>query len=366
MNKNDIERSKKLKQLIISKINQQGSISIAEYIEQALYHPTLGYYMQDSMHIGKDFITAPQLGPWLANCIGHCWQKIHNKVDTIIEFGPGSGQMCLDFLLYCKKYKVLPKNYYLIELSPGLKKQQQHLLKNLNIKTNIEWLTTPPTTKCLIIANEFFDAWPVEQFIIQKDIEQRRVKCNQENNLIFCNNPLSKNNSIYNAVKNLYITNKPYYSEIQLNYAQWFSDQYQKSSVGGMIILDYGMHQKAYYAKDRYQGTIQCFTQHRAHSDFLSYPGLQDITAQIDFTSLKNEACKAGWQIAGYSSQAQFMLQNGLDKILTTTDLSIEDKLAIKQLLMPSEMGEAFKVIGFTKNLAVDWFKDHNKQEILT
>ena len=365
MNKNDIERSKKLKQLIISKIKQQESISIAEYIEQALYNRTLGYYMQDSMQIGKDFITAPHLGPWLAACIGNCWKKIHNQVDTVIEFGPGSGQLCLDFLIYCKKHNILPKNYYLIELSCGLKKQQKNLLKSLNIETNIEWLTQPPTTKCLIIANEFFDAWPVEQFIIKQDIEQRRVTTDKDNNLIFCSKNIPNNSQLYSSVQKLCITNNPYYSEIQLNYARWFTDQYQKSIIGGMIILDYGMHQNAYYAEDRYQGTIQCFTQHRAHSDFLSYPGLQDITSQIDFTALKNQACKAGWQIAGYSSQAQFMLQNGLDKLLTTTDLSIEDKLAIKQLLMPSEMGEAFKVIGFTKNLAVNWFKDHNRQDIL-
>jgi SAM-dependent MidA family methyltransferase len=365
METNDIKRCEQLKNLIHTKIHQQGSISVAEYIELALYHPLLGYYMQDSMQIGKDFITAPHLGNWLASCIGDCWQKIRHEVSDIIEFGPGSGKLCFDFLTYCKDKGSLPKNYYLIELSPGLKKQQQKLLSGLEVDTNIEWLDSPPTTKSLIIANEFFDAWPVEQFIIQDSIQQRHITLDQSQNLIFINMNIAKDSIFYQEVDKLCITEKDYYSEIQLNYASWFIEQYQKSIVAGMIIIDYGMHQQAYYAKNKYQGTIQCFTNHRAHSDFLIYPGLQDITAHIDFSALKAQACLAGWQLAGYSSQAQFMLQNGLDQLLITTELSLEDKLAVKQLLMPSEMGEAFKVIGFTKNLAVDWFKQHNKQGIL-
>lgn len=360
-----LNRSKALLAIIAARISDFKYITVKDFISLALYHSDYGYYMQPDFNIGQDFITAPHLsGRWLAAAIAYNWQQLlrHKSNLDIIEYGPGSGKLCYDLLLECKDCP--PNNYYLVELSPALKLKQQQLLKTLpdNLFNKVKWVDSIPVTQGLIIANEFFDAWPVAQFSLGKNIQERCVTI-KDNKLNFVDIDLEENTNLYQAVKRLNLKYTNYYSEIQTDYYDWFHTLNQSLTWGGMLILDYGLPQNEYYAPEKFQGTLQCYYQHQVHSDILANIGLQDITSYVDFTALARAA--NGWQIAGYCTQAQFMLQSGLADRLNDLDLTRQDAFALKQLLLPTEMGHLFKVLGLTKIVEPDWFIEYDKQGIL-
>ena len=361
----NLSRSKALLEIIAKKIQKSKYITVKDFMQLALYHPEYGYYMQPNFKIGQDFITAPQLpGRWLAAAIAFNWQQLiqHKSNLDIIEYGPGSGKLCYDLLLECNDFP--PNNYYLVELSHSLKLQQQQLLKTLpaELFAKISWVETIPITQGLVIANEFFDAWPVSQFSLGENIQERCITI-KDNQLDFINIDLDTASSLCQAIQKLNLNYTNYYSEIQTGYFDWFTNLNKSLTWGGMLILDYGLPQHEYYAPEKYQGTLQCYYQHQVHSDILVNLGLQDITSYLDFSALAQAAI--GWQIAGYCTQAQFMLQSGLGNRLNDIALTRQDALALKQLLLPTEMGHLFKVLGLTKVAEPDWFVEYDKQGLL-
>jgi len=125
---------------------------------------------------------------------------------------------------------------------------------------------------------------------------------------------------------------------------------------GAVMMLDYGFPANEYYHPQRNQGTLMCHYQHYAHSDPLTNVGLQDITAHVNFTAIAEAGLDQGLDLYGYCNQAQFLLSCGILALLEKE--SPEDHLAympmaaaVQKLLSPAEMGELFKVIGFTKNV---------------
>jgi SAM-dependent MidA family methyltransferase len=125
-------------------------------------------------------------------------------------------------------------------------------------------------------------------------------------------------------------------------------------------MIDYGYQQAQYYHPERSKGTLICHYHHRAHSDPLVYPGLQGVTASVDFDAFADAASRCNFEICGLSTQARFLLGNGL---LDEADCADPDRSTmaqlelaqqIKTLTLPGEMGERYKVIGLQKNLSID------------
>ena len=120
-----------------------------------------------------------------------------------------------------------------------------------------------------------------------------------------------------------------------------------------MLLIDYGYVRQEYYQPARHMGTLRCHYQHRAHSDPFFYPGLQDITAHIDFTAVAESGFDAGFKVAGFTTQAHFLMGSGLLQANPPHDAEITEQLKfaqqVKTLTMPDEMGESFKVIALTK-----------------
>lgn len=363
-------RSRALSDQIIQRIRAQGPIAFSAFMEAALYTPELGYYMQPDLTLGADFITSPQLGPWLAQCLAEACLPVLQQCGTdscLVEFGPGSGQLCHDVLSACAAAGVVPARYYMIEISPSLRALQARTCETLppDLKDRITWVSACPPCSGVVIANEFLDAWPIEQFSIMPDIHTRCVGVSDQGELSWQLQLTDPSEPLYQAVSSLKL-NRPqgFYSEIQLNTRAWFDQLYQSLSQGAVILLDYGMPEGAYYSETRGQGTVRCHTQHRVHDDPLCGPGLQDITAQVNWTAVARDAIDVGWQMLGYSAQAQFLLNNGLADRLKSLEheLTLEDCLAIKQLTLPTEMGEAFKVLGLSKGCDAHWFAQHDRQ----
>ena len=123
-----------------------------------------------------------------------------------------------------------------------------------------------------------------------------------------------------------------------------------------MLLVDYGYPVQEYYLDERSNGTLVCHYQHRAHADPLWYPGLQDITAFVDFSAIAHAAVDTGFEVGGYTSQAMFLMGSGLaelNQLRPKDDAKQQLLLAqqIKTLTLPSEMGERFKVIALCRDI---------------
>ncbi|MCH9644194.1 MAG: SAM-dependent methyltransferase [Gammaproteobacteria bacterium] len=340
---------------IASIIQQQGPISFAIYMQLALYAPGLGYYSAGAHKFGGtgDFVTAPELSPLFSQCLARQCQQVleHLGGGDILEFGAGSGVMAMDILLECQRLGCLPEHYYIIEVSADLRERQQILLQEKipDLFDRIIWLDNLPEKPIngVILANEVLDAMPVEIFKQANGLKQFYVDY-QDEKFVWKLQDI-KDTRLKSAVEKLEINFiENYQSEINLNIPPWITALSNSLQRGVVLLIDYGFPRHEYYHADRHMGTLMCHYQHHAHPDPLVYPGLQDITAHVDFTAVAEAAVSAGFDIEGFTHQAAFLLNCGIE----SNDL--QSTQALKRLLLPSEMGELFKVIALSKGNAPD------------
>jgi len=256
----------------------------------------------------------------------------------------------------------LPEQYLILELSASLKQRQQETIKNKasHLFDRVVWLDALPEEKFngVVVANEVLDAMPVECFRINEDaVESLQVHC--KNNELTSEYKTADDNmeSAVCTIEERIETKLPdgYSSEFNPAIAGWLQSIADSLEQGMVLLIDYGYAAAEYYHEERQMGTMMCHYQHRAHAEPLWYPGLQDITAFVDFTDVAYSAVGAGFDVSGYTSQAMFLMGSGLDELhqqQLTDDVKNQVMLSqqIKTLTMPSEMGERFKVMALTKN----------------
>lgn len=356
------QHSEQLLAHIFSEIKAHGgNIAFAKYMELALYTPRLGYYSGGLQKFGAqgDFVTAPELSPLFSQCVAHQCQEILANLGggDILEIGAGSGQMAGDILLMLTKANALLNYYYILELSADLKKRQQEKIAALcpQFFDRVIWLETLPTCDFtgVILANEVLDAMPVNLFHISQKILHEVNVIEQDSTLQFrlaeTKNP--------DLLAHYHAQNWPieYTSEINLYLKSWIKSLSDILKSGVILIIDYGFPQHEYYHPDRTMGTLMCHYRHYAHPDPFLYPGLQDITAHVDFTAIAAAASEVALDVLGYTSQAAFLLNTGLmilaeqQKVTNDKETLIRNH-AIQTLTSPAEMGELFKVIALSRN----------------
>lgn len=353
-----------LQQAIKQEIADQGPIAFDRFMEMALYQPGLGYYAAGSAKIGSagDFVTAPEVSFIFSHCVARqCMQVLTSTGGSILEFGAGSGIMAANILDYLDKHNALPEHYFILDLSPDLKqRQQQTLLQNVpDLLSRVVWLDEMPQKFCgVVLANEVLDAMPVSLFKKHNDeILEQHVAVNAEQ-LELC--WLAANKNLQTAVRQIEQDNGAfadgYVSEVNMRLAGWLAALSAAMQTGMVLLIDYGYTCKEYYHAERHMGTLICHYQHRAHDDPLKLVGLQDITANVDFTAVANSAQAAGFDIAGFTPQANFLMATGIEELLAPYLASQPDEFmqlsqAVKVLMLPSQMGERFKVMGLSKGL---------------
>ncbi len=349
---------------ISKEIRQKDGILFVEFMHQALYAPNLGYYSSGSQKFGKggDFITAPELTPLFGYTLANqCQQALNLLNDPILlEFGAGSGQLCVDILTHLEHLNSLPQEYHILEVSGHLQDRQRELIsaKIPHLADRVKWLSNWPTQAFngVIIANEVFDAMPVHRFLqTEQGLLESYITLNSTGDLQEIFRPCV-NTRLTTYVQNTLPSQQilPYQSEVNLFLDDWFRQCHNILNSGLILILDYGFPRHEYYHPDRHNGTLMCHYRHLAHPDPLVHLGDQDITAHVDFTHVAEAAYDAGFHVAGYTNQASFLLSNGLLSLienLTDERARMNHQQAAKQLLHPSEMGELFKVIGLTKQI---------------
>lgn len=358
-----LQRSQKLLDYIVADIQaKEGAISFARYMDLALYTPGLGYYSGGALKFGPhgDFITAPELSSLFSQCLARQCQEILQRLGTgdILEVGAGSGQMAADLLIELAKTQLIPTHYYILELSAELQQRQQEKIASLcpELYSRVQWLNALPPQgfQGIILANEVLDAMPVHRFYLT-DSNIQEIQVVEHKGRLQLSFSATKIPELL-ALSELYAWNTPYTSEINLNLKPWISSLADILKSGAILLIDYGFPRTEYYHPDRNMGTLMCHYKHHSHTDALLYPGLQDITAHVDFTAIAEAASTAKLEVLGFTHQAAFLLNCGLLEIIekfqpTTIREKAAQNHAIQLLSSPAEMGELFKVIALGRNV---------------
>lgn len=362
----EIRHSAELVDLVASEIEKQGGmISFRDYMNLLLYAPSLGYYSGGLTKIGSegDFVTSPEISPLFGRTIANQCRQLFDQgcAQKILEFGAGSGKLCEQIM---RKTGNLDA-YLILELSADLRLRQQQYLKQVlpfEIFDRVNWLDRlPDNFNGVVLGNEVLDAMPVNLVKKNKNWFELGIGFDGDK---FVWNYLPGMSEAVKTVEDLEARFGPYddgyTTEINLNYAPWFKALGDATDQVAALLIDYGYEGADYYHPQRHQGTLLCHYRHRVHSDPLILPGLQDITASVDFDAVADAAESAGFAVGGLTSQGRFLLENGLlDEVKyydpddsTLVQLGVAQQ--IKTLTLPDEMGDKFKVIALTKNLDIE------------
>jgi len=346
-----------------------GALSFARYMALALYLPGLGYYSAGSHKFGAqgDFITAPEYSPLFARCLARQCQQILAAIGggDILEFGAGSGALAVELLLELERLDCLPRHYFILELSAELRARQHALLAKRadHLLARVSWLDTLPSQplRGVVLANEVLDAMPVQLFTVKAGVIKERCVAWEAQHFVWRDVPAEA--SLAQAVAELQADlDAPlldnYSSEVNTTLPSWVSSLAAILECGVALLIDYGYPRREYYLPERSMGTVMCHYRHRVHDDPLIMTGLQDITAHVDFTAVAKAGLAAGLELAGYTTQAHFLLGSGLTELLAASNpdkllahLTLTDQ--IKTLTLPGEMGERFKVLALARDIEV-------------
>lgn len=345
-----------------------GSVSFGTFMQLALYGPGIGYYTSGNTKFGAagDFVTAPEISPLFANVLARQCAEVVANIDapSILEYGAGSGRLAADTLDKLAALNALPSSYKILEVSPDLVARQKALIEERvpQHAGRVEWIRSLPSGhRGVIIANEVLDALPVERFTRRDTVRAHRVEVDAGDRFSIVEaDATDELVAAVTAIEDDIGRPLPagYVSEVSLGVDGWLQEMLATMSQGCALLFDYGVSRREYYAEDRSGGWLRCHYRHHAHNNPLILPGIQDVTAWVDFSSVAASAVRHGATVAGYTSQAFFLINGGLERELADATgkpgaASLELSNAAKMLTLPGSMGEHFKCLGLGKGLQV-------------
>lgn len=337
-----------------------GWISFARYMDLALYAPGLGYYSGGSAKFGAagDFVTAPEISPLFGRSLARqVAQVLQTCGGDVLEAGAGSGRLACDLLQELAALDCIPEHYYILEVSADLRERQRTTIRQQipQMLERVCWLDALPEafTGCMV-GNEVLDAMPAHLLRWMPDTLLERGVAWVDNAFTWREQVII-DGRLQDAARALDVP-ADYVSEINLAAGAFIKSLAQCLQRGALILIDYGFGEREYYHPQRNRGTLMCHYRHHAHDDPFYYPGLQDITAHVDFTAIAVAGIEAGMRLAGYTSQAQFLINCGITDLLARTPASdvgtyLPQASALQKLMSPAEMGELFKVIALCKDI---------------
>ena len=367
-----LQHSAELQSLILETAREENGIPFAKYMELAMYAPGLGYYSAGASKFGEegDFITAPELGPIFAACVAEAVAPVLQQIGEkaiFFEVGGGTGAFAKVALMRLLELDAIPDKYLILEPSAQLRARQRAMLFDAlppYLFDLIEWLDgpVPYDWNGVLFANEVIDALPVSRFVVGDESEVlEEFVIERDGELAGVDRPAD--DFLARAVNHVQSTlaekmPRGYRSEILPQLPYWIQAISGGMQSGAMLFVDYGYSRNEYYQNDRDDGTLRAYYRHHSHNNVFMYPGLQDITSSVDFTAVVEAGVNAGFDLAGYCSQASFLLGNGMAEAmkrieaLTDENLQMKRRNEIKKLTLPSEMGERFQVMGFEKGVS--------------
>ncbi|MDB5801681.1 MAG: hypothetical protein JWL63_2620 [Rhodocyclales bacterium] len=339
-----------------------GWISFARYMELALYTPGLGYYSGGSRKFGEDgdFITAPEISPLFGQALAvQVAQIMRLSARHVIEVGAGTGALAADLLLALEASDRLPDHYDVLELSGELRQRQAQTLQARapHLLERVRWLDAlPGTFEGCVIANEVLDVMPVHCLAWRDGVCMERGVSLEADQPAWAERPLETH--LQAAAQTLPVAGQvsEYVSEICLTSRAWIGEWARSLQRGALLLIDYGYPAAEYYLPTRSSGTLQCYYRHRAHTEFFIWPGLNDITAFVDFSATAEAAFDAGLDVLGYTNQTSFLINCGVLQLLEGRGRSdsaeyLRAARALQRLVGPHEMGELFKVMALGREI---------------
>jgi len=338
-----------------------GAIPFVRFMELALYAPGLGYYSAGAHKLGAegDFVTAPEIAPLFSRTLGRAILPLLEALPgaDLLEVGAGSGRMAADLLAELEALGRRPR-YAILERSAELRQRQQAALAAF--AERVTWLDDLPAAFTgIVLANELLDAMPVHRLLREGGEWHEAWVAREADRFVWRRGPLTdprlgeRMAAIEAAVGAL---PEPYLTEVNLAAEDWIATLGERLARGAVLLVDYGHPRRAYYHPQRAMGTLGCHYRHHHHDDPFRFPGLQDITAHVDFTAIADAALGAGLKVAGFTTQAHFLLGSGLPDLAGFSEdprKQLETANQIRRLTLPQEMGETFKVMLLTKRLDV-------------
>lgn len=353
-------------------IKKHGRVSFAEFMQWALYHPVWGYYMKSRSKIGVqgDFYTSSNVSPlfgytlagqiaWLGQ-----WNGFTEGIN-IVEYGAGNGFLARDILTFLHgQHRPLYDKllYYIVEISPFMRQQQKLLLEG-SFPGKIIWLTgikeLSRSCPTVVLANEVVDAFPVHRLIYQNGLWQEIYVAWQEEECRLREEVLPIAQSDLLEYIDIYVSSCQEGQIIEVNLAarQWLAELWEGLNRGYVLIIDYGGTSQELYNESRFNGTLRAYYRHNVRTDFLAAPGEMDLTADVNFSALRDWAAGLGFSCLGYTSQMNFLINAGIldlikqDQAYIFDNQTLKDTLQVKKLVLPEGMGSRFKVLLLGKNV---------------
>ncbi len=348
-----LAHSERLRARIAADIEAHGGwIAFDRYMQLALYEPGLGYYAVKPDKIGArgDFVTAPEISPLFARALAaQVAQAFTVLPPRVLEFGAGSGALAEELMAELARLGCPAQRYDIVEVSGDLRSAQQARLAD----RPVQWLDAPPLQfEGVILANEVLDVMPVRLFVARDGQAGERGVAMLDGQLQLHERPAPPELAAAVAAleSELGAFAHGYGSEIGLIARAWTSTLSQWLRRGLVLLIDYGFPRHEYYHPQRAMGTVMCHFRHRAHADPLWLPGLNDITAHVDFSAIADAARQAGLQVLGYTSQARFLINCGILDLLREPASAARAADALR-LLSEAEMGELLKVLALGRDL---------------
>jgi len=349
-------------------------------MELVLYAPGLGYYSGGAAKLGKDgdFTTAPEITPLFGGALAHVAAELMAQTSPqIMEFGAGTGKLARDILTELRAMGVHIERYSIVELSGELRARQEDALREFTQGgypqggspqggcPQVTWLDRfPPAFSGVVIGNEVLDAMPVHLVVKTEQGWRERGVGLSDGHFVFSDRPCDA--SLAAQIPGADELPVGYFTEVHPVAAGFMHTLGAMISAGieqggrgsAAILIDYGFPAHEYYLGQRAQGTLMCHYRHHAHPDPFYLPGLQDVTAHVDFTAMARAAIDGGLDVLGYTSQAAFLLNGGIGELLLRTSPAeqlryLPQANAVQKLISPAEMGELFKVLVVGKHAAL-------------
>ena len=361
-----------------------GWIPFEPYMDLALYAPGLGYYSAGSVKLGPggDFVTAPEVSDLFSRCVARQCAQALGGGGEILELGAGTGRMAAVILETLAAGGALPERYAILEVSADLAQRQRERLAKLprEMSQRVVWLERLPDWPIngVILANEVLDALPCRRFVLTGGAVRELGVTLETEPLALAGQGPARPEGPGTAEKlterdgppdqalagacNALLGELPaplpdgYSSEICLRIEPWIAGLADRLERGVVLLFDYGLPRAHYYHPQRTAGTLRCHFKQRVHDDPYINVGVQDITAWVDFTRVAEAAVASGLDVSGFATQAAFLLATGIEEWLAeAVDPKAHARLAgeARRLLLPGEMGEAFKVMALTRECDV-------------
>ena len=341
-----------LAEVLMRKIQDSGPVSFRDFMDIALYYPSLGYYNSPENKIGRDgdYYTSPVLSSLFGEMIGkqieEMWRLLDKKTFTIVEYGAGTGALCFDILYYLKNNLDLYKdiNYCIIEKSGMMRERQKNLLPE-----KVTWYDSikeiGEINGC-ILSNELLDNFPVHKVKMKEELME--VFVDYQNDFIEILHPANEELKSYFSDQNI-ILSKDYCTEINLQAIDWIKEISENLNSGFILTIDYGFSANDLYSDKRNSGTLLCYKDHEINDSPYCNIGQQDITAHVNFSALTHWGEKFGLDCCGFTSQSNFLRSLGLMNYLRKLEMENVDEnnkdfiFQINKLLV--DMGNKFKVL---------------------